>query len=223
MIVRAESLNAPAYLRVSEVDAVNVGREAPGKTLEVPMRSMFRVFTVTGLVASAAMALDAQPLRRPVRPIPPEARERQLELRERMLERREAMLERRGGRGPEAGLRAGPGGRPGMRAGMAPRMGGRAGLRARGGRAGLRAGAAARIERRAIARERYEALQPAQREALHKYRESARTERFRVGEEVRAGKLTREQARERLTKWRETNKPPVDLRAPRPNRPEGSE
>jgi hypothetical protein len=178
------------------------------------MRSMFRVLTVTGLVASAALALDAQPLRRPVRPLPPEARERQIEMRERMLERREAMLERRGGRGPMAGMRAGPGGRPGMGARM---------MGPRGGRAGFRAGVdARRIERRAVIRERYEALQPAQREALHKYRESARTERFRVGEEIRAGKLTREQARERLAKWRENNKPPVDLRT-RPKPPEGSE
>lgn len=184
------------------------------------MRTMFRVFTVTGLVAGAAMALDAQPLRRPVRPIPPQARERQLEVRERMLERREAMLERRGGHRPMAGLRAGPGARQRAGQGAGPRMQGRMG-RQMGGRAGLRAGSAARmIERRAVIRERYNALQPAQREALHKYRESARTERFRVGEEIRAGKLTREQARERLTKWRETNKPPVDLRKPA-GRPEG--
>jgi hypothetical protein len=182
--------------------------ERPGTTLEVCMRSMYRVVTITGLVAASVSTLAAQP-RRPIRPLPPEPPVRQ-EIRERMLERREAMIERRLGRGG-AGLRL-----QGHR-GRAI-MGGRMGARM-GGRAGLRAGERARIERRAVARERYEALQPAQREALFKYRESARTERFRVGEDLRAGKITREQARERLTKWRETNKPPVDLRGPNPRRP----
>ena len=56
---------------------------------------------------------------------------------------------------------------------------------------------------------------------MFKYRQSLSEERFRASEDLRAGKITREQVRERLTKWRETHKPPVDLKAP-PKPPEGN-
>jgi hypothetical protein len=75
------------------------------------------------------------------------------------------------------------------------------------------------MRRRAELREEFNSLKPEQREALFKYREQARIERFRVGEELRAGKLDRQQARARLQKWREDHKPPVELK--RPGRPNG--
>jgi hypothetical protein len=180
------------------------------------MRSLFRVLTVTGLAAVAAVSLNAQP-RRPAGPpaqLPPQARERQLEMRERMLERREAMLERRGGRGPRGGeLRGGAG----LRGGRPMGMGGPGG---RG--AGIREGGPGRMERRMMVRrgmmrERIANLKPEQREALRKHNELAGAERAKVREEVQAGKLSREQARARLQKWREEHKPPGDLRRPRPD------
>lgn len=192
------------------------------------MRSLFRVFTVTGLAAVAAVSLNAQP-RRPAAPpaqLPLEARERQLEMRERMLERREAMLERRGGRGPAGGAFRG---RPGQRGGelrgpAGMRGGGRMGMRPGRAGAGLReAGPGRGIERRmmirrGVMRERIANLKPEQREALRKHNELAGAERAKIREEVQAGKIDRTQARARMQKWREEHKPPVDLRKPvRPN------
>ncbi|MDQ8165755.1 MAG: hypothetical protein P3A28_08395 [Gemmatimonadota bacterium] len=184
----------------------------------------------------------------PRRPVPPAAaerttaeRERALEQRERLLERREAMLERQLGRdvGPPGrarlGIRGGAaferGGRPalGPQVGQGPLR--RPGMRGAGMRsAGMRGpqmgpGPRAQfardrmVRRRAIAGERIRNLTDEQRTALRKYSEEARTQRRSVSDKVRAGTLTREQARAEIQKWRETNKPPVDLRRP----PEGEE
>jgi hypothetical protein len=193
------------------------------------MRSMFRVLTVSGLAAVAAVSLNAQPRRPPGPPaqLPLEARERQLEIRERMLQRREAMLERREGRGPAGGaVRPGAGPRGGEFRGAGPRGGRPMGMRGPGGGrpgAGLREGGPGRglerrmMIRRGMMRERIANLKPEQREALRKHNELAGAERAKVREEVQAGKLSREQARARMQKWREDHKPPVDLRRPRPD------
>jgi hypothetical protein len=70
------------------------------------------------------------------------------------------------------------------------------------------------VAERAVRQERIRNLTPAQREALYQHREAARAERERVVGELRAGKLTREQAREAMQKWRDAHKPPVDLTKP---------
>jgi|GEM_PF-5972078 len=212
------------------------------------MRSIIRSLTIAGLIVGstgAATEATAQAGGRagaPPRPAPPAAaerttaeRERALEQRERLLERREAMLERRLGRdaGPPGRARAGMrGGAAFERGGQAfgPRMGQgplrRPGMRSAGMRGpqmgpGPRAQFARErmVRRRAIAGERIRNLTDEQRTALRKYSDEARTLRRSVSDKVRAGTLTREQARAEIQKWRETNKPPVDLRRP----PEGDE
>lgn len=213
------------------------------------MRSIIRSLTIAGLIVGSTEVSGAQVGGRagaPRRPVPPAAaerteaaRERALELRERALERREAMLERQLGRdvGPPGrpGMRGGPGmGRgPGMGPGFGPgrgpefrqgvRAGARAGMRAgmRMGRAGGRPGLRERVAigRRAVAADRIRNLTDEQRTALRKFQDEATAQRRSVSDKVRAGTLTREQARAEMQKWRETNKPPVDLRRP----PEGSE
>lgn len=200
-------------------------------------------------VAAEATAQAGGGAGAPRRPAPPAAaertvaeRERALEQRERLLERREAMLERRLGRDVGPPGRARPGMRGGMafeRGGMAferggqgfgPRMGqgparrpGMRGAAMRGQRMGPGPRAQFARERmvrqRAIAGERIRNLTDEQRTALRKYSDEARTLRRSVSDKVRAGTLTREQARAEIQKWRETNKPPVDLRRP----PEGQE
>ncbi len=203
------------------------------------MRSIIRSLTIAGLiVGSAGIAGEANAQAggragAPGRPVPPTAavrteaeRERALQLRERLLERREAMLERQLGRD------VGPPGRPGMRGGrgqgMGPGFGPQRGpgMRGAGMRGpqmgpgpGARMGRDRMIRRRAIAGERIRNLSDEQRTALRKYTDESRTLRRSVSDKVRAGTLTREQARAELQKWRETNKPPVDLRRP----PEGLE
>ncbi len=198
-------------------------------------------------VASEATAQAGGRAGAPRRPAPPAAtertlteRERALEQRERLLERREAMLERQLGRdvGPpgraNAGRRGGPAFQRGVQ-GVGQRMsqgpGRRPGMRgagmARPGMRGPQMGPGPRaqlardrmVRRRAIAGERIRNLTDEQRTALRKYSDDARTLRRSVADRVRGGTLTREQARAEIQKWRETNKPPVDLRRP----PEGDE
>ena len=178
------------------------------------MRSIVRFVTITGLVAASVSTLAAQLPRRPIRPLPPEP-----PIRERMLERREAIRERvelRAGMRERLALGRGAMGRGAMGGGRGLGRGG-AGMRGRG--AGLRESAIERrvIRRREAIREQIGSLKPAEREAMFKYQQSIREERFRAGEELQAGKITREQLRERMQKWREAHKPPVDLKA----RPKG--
>ncbi len=212
------------------------------------MRSIIRSLTIAGLivgstgVATEAAAQAGGRAGAPRRPAPPAAaerttaeRERALELRERLLERREAMLERQLGRDVGPPGRAGVGMRGGMAferggQGFGPRRGQgplrRPGMRGAGMR-GPQMGPGPRaqfardrmVRRRAIAGERIRNLTDEQRIALRKYSDDARTLRRSVSDKVRAGTLTREQERAEIQKWRETNKPPVDLRRP----PDGEE
>lgn len=172
-----------------------------------------------------------------------ELRERLLERREAMLERQlgrdvgpqgRAGVGRRGGpafdrvgQGVGQRMSQGLGRGPGMRGAGMSRPGMRGPGMSRPGMRGPQMGAGPRaqfarermVRQRAIAGERIRNLTDEQRTALRKYSDDARTLRRSVGDRVRAGTLTREQARAEIQKWRETNKPPVDLRRP----PEGDE
>lgn len=206
------------------------------------MRTLSRFLNAGALVAMAGMTLAAQPVvprgpaggRGPVAqgrlgPIGQERlaerrlwtqeqrAERRLWAQERMAERRLLAQGRRMGMGRGGmGMR---GGGPGLRGGGPGLRGG--GLRIRGGAGAVGRGPMAgrmirdrMVARRAVIGERVRNLTPEQRTALQKHQEAARTQRQGVTERLRSGALTREQARAEMQKWREANKPPVDLRRP---------
>jgi len=72
------------------------------------------------------------------------------------------------------------------------------------------------IAQRAVVRERLRNLTPEQRQQLQAGREALRVERQNIGEQLRAGTLTREQAREKLQAWRREHQPNAALRGSRP-------
>ena len=189
------------------------------------MRTVTRFLNASALIAIAAVTVAGQPVspRAPLAGRGPVAQGRMGPMaRQGMIERRQLMLERRlEMRGGRMGMRQG-------RMGPGPGLGGQGRMGLGQGRPGQgRMGPAGRpyagrfvrdraIARRAVIGERFRNLTAEQRTAVQKHQEAARTQRQSVIERVRSGALTREQARTEMQKWREGNKPPVDLRRPRP-------
>ena len=144
------------------------------------MRSIIRSITIAGLLASAAVSLEAQgpPVAR--RPLPGSPAARQLRratiARVRMIERRAAMQGRT----------------------VDPRA-----VRDRV------------VAQRAVMLERIRNLTPEQKQLLRANRQAMRTERQAVGAQLRAGTITREQARLRMQTWRREHQLNLGLRGPR--------
>jgi hypothetical protein len=74
------------------------------------------------------------------------------------------------------------------------------------------------VARRGAAHERLSRLSAAQRDAMRAHRDALRAERGRVRAALRAGSMTREQARGQMRAWREQHRPPARDRRP----PDGS-
>jgi len=148
------------------------------------MRSVIRSFAIAGILASTAAALDAQGL---------PAQRRQMGLRQPVAQQaRRAMVARRA---------------------MAARIGMIERRAAAQGRVVNRQAVRDRIvAQRAVMRERIRNLTPEQRQLLQTTREAFRAERVRVGEQLRAGTITREQARTQMQAWRREHAPNLGLR-----------
>jgi len=176
------------------------------------MRSVTKLLALNTLLVAFATSLGAQGAapRRPAPASPPAQAQGQAgerlaprrvvrNARERVVARRLAMAERQAARRVLAARR--------VRAGVVgPAF--RAGVRA-GVRAGARAAAARAEVRRDIARSRVASLTPAQRAQLREHRQALQAERTRIRDAVRAGTMTRDQAREQMRAWREQHRPNV--------------
>ena len=177
------------------------------------MRSIYRGLTVAGALGLATISLEGQggpPARRAV---PPDSAAAQV--------RPGAPM--RGQMGPGARGQFGPG--VPMRSQMGPGARGQFGpgamMRGQMGRGAgpafnRRAQRDRMIAQRAVVRERLRNLTPEQRQQLQAGREALRVERQNIGEQLRAGTLTREQAREKLQAWRREHQPNAALRGSRP-------
>jgi hypothetical protein len=97
--------------------------------------------------------------------------------------------------------------------------------RMRAGRAPVAAGDRRAMRRtlirRQVMRRQIRAMTPEQRQQFRGSMQAFRTERQRVGGQVRNGSITREQARQQLQAWRQKNAPNLGLRGPR--KPGGGE
>ena len=71
------------------------------------------------------------------------------------------------------------------------------------------------MARRALLRDRISAMTPAQRQQLRDARQGLRAERQRIGERMRNGSITRDQARQHMHEWRKEHRPNLGLRGPR--------
>ncbi|MEA3245539.1 MAG: hypothetical protein U9Q74_05230 [Gemmatimonadota bacterium] len=174
------------------------------------MRSITKTLVLNALFAAAATSLGAQATapRRPVPAGPPARAEAQVRervaarrtamARERLAARRIAVVERQAARRAIMARRV-----RGAAAGPAFRAGVRAGARA-GVRAEVRAGV-----RRDVIRARAASLTPAQRDRLRGQRQALQVEQRRIRDAVRAGTMTRAQAREQLRTWRQQHRPTV--------------
>ena len=162
------------------------------------MRSVISSFAIAGILVSTAAALDAQGL---------PAQRRQQALRPLVAQQaRRAMVARR-----EMVARRAMAAQIGMiqrRAAAQGRIVNRPAIRDR------------IVARRAVLRERIRNLTPEQRQQLQTSREALRTERNRVGEQLRTGTITREQARTQMQAWRREHAPNLGLR---PRRGPGGE
>lgn len=178
------------------------------------MRSITKTLVLNALLAAAATSLGAQATasRRPVPAGPPARAEAQVRervaarrtamARERLAARRIAVVERQAARRAIMARRV-----RGAAAGPAFRAGVRAGARA-GVRAGVRAEARADFRRDAV-RNRVASLAPARRDRLRGQRQALQVEQKRIRDAVRAGTMTRAQAREQLRTWRQQHRPNV--------------
>ena len=152
------------------------------------MRSVIRTFAIAGLLVSAAAALNAQG-------VPAQRRQRALGSPPVAQQARRAMVARRA---------------------MAARVG-RIERRAaaQGGVVNRQMIRDRIVAQRAVVRERIRNLTPEQRQLLQTNRETLRAERTRVGEQLRAGTITREQARTQMQVWRREHRPNLGLRPQR--------
>lgn len=149
------------------------------------MRTTFRSLIIVGLVTAASTSLAAQGAgRRQVRPLPPLPPMAQVRpgapiARERILERRALMQER---------MRT-------MRGAQAPlTVGDRRAIRRT-------------LMRRQMVRREIRNMTPEQRTQFRANRQALQTERQRVGADVRAGKITHDQARTQMQAWRQQHLP----------------
>ena len=74
------------------------------------------------------------------------------------------------------------------------------------------------VAQRAVARERIRNMTPEQRAAFRVERQALQAERESIGAQLRAGTITREQARARMEAWRREHRPNAALRGPKPPR-----
>ena len=152
------------------------------------MRSVIRTFAIAGLLVSAAATLNAQG-------VPAQRRQRALGAPPAAQQARRAMVARR--------AMAARVGRIERRAAAQGRVVNRQMIRDR------------IVAQRAVVRERIRNLTPEQRQLLQTNRETLRAERTRVGEQLRAGTITREQARTQMQVWRREHRPNLGLRPQR--------
>ena len=175
------------------------------------MRSIIRGLTVAGALGLATISIEAQGGPPAGRPAPPDTAAGQA--RPGMPMRGQMQPGGRGQFGPGA-MRGQM--QPGGRGQFGPGAFIRGQAMQRGPAFNRRAQRDRMVARRAVARERARNLTPEQRQAMQAGREALRVERQSIGEQLRAGTLTREQARERLQAWRAEHQPSAALRGSRP-------